>query len=190
MLTSDQTARSHPALDLGVITAALSKLQPGRGRQLECGCSGTALAGAPRRSWIFSPRRFRRFWSPPPGLLGRWVEKKQLCFPWGCSPCSFPAGAGFIFHFSRRARPEHCLPNQTAGQADLHLVSWQEEMSEAKCSAYVRAPRAAFPAPPQPAIRSGGRVSSELEAALNPEQSRGERACCRRGDGFAPAIKS
>ncbi|XP_040411280.1 uncharacterized protein LOC121069290 [Cygnus olor] len=35
MLTSDQTARSHPALDLGVITAALSKLQPGRGRQLE-----------------------------------------------------------------------------------------------------------------------------------------------------------
>ena len=28
MLTSDQTARSHPALHLGVITAALSKLQP------------------------------------------------------------------------------------------------------------------------------------------------------------------
>lgn len=28
MLTSDQTARSHPALHLGVITPALSKLQP------------------------------------------------------------------------------------------------------------------------------------------------------------------
>lgn len=28
MLTSDQTARSHPALYLGVITAALSKLRP------------------------------------------------------------------------------------------------------------------------------------------------------------------
>lgn len=51
MLTSDQTARSHPALHLGVITAALSKLQPG-----------------PRPPAGMRVRRDAGL--PPPGLLG------------------------------------------------------------------------------------------------------------------------
>lgn len=57
MLTSDQTARSHPALHLGVITATLSKPRPGRGRQLRCGCSGTRRSspGAPRPSPVLNP---------------------------------------------------------------------------------------------------------------------------------------
>lgn len=47
MLTSDQTARSHPALHLGVITATLSKPGPAAAASWDAGAAGRGTP-APR----------------------------------------------------------------------------------------------------------------------------------------------
>lgn len=121
MLTSDQTARSHPALHLGVITAALSKLHLGRGCQLGCGCSGTrhSRSGASRHSSISCPRRLRLFWSLPSRLfvyLSVWdFEKAKALHSAGSAP-PFPLPSSALAQplaqyllISARFLPAHSL---------------------------------------------------------------------------------
>lgn len=116
MLTSDQTARSHPALHLGVITAALSKPRP-RPRP-PAGTRVRRDAALPPRGSSAQPA----FETPEaPALLelaaevvclfiiclfGSFRESKSGAFP----PAPGPALALSQPGFSRRIRSQRSLP--------------------------------------------------------------------------------